>query len=71
MHGGVDKIKPYVDEFINFAKTHPNLTFLVTKVGCGIAGFKISEIAPLFKEAIEVSNITLPYEFCEEILKNK
>ena len=39
MHGGVDAIKPYVDEFIEFAKTRPDLTFLVTRVGCGIAGF--------------------------------
>ena len=37
MHGGVDAIKPYVDEFIEFAKTRPDLTFLVTRVGCGIA----------------------------------
>ena len=40
MHGGVDAIKPYVDEFISFAKLHPELIFLVTKIGCGIAGFK-------------------------------
>ena len=31
MHGGVDVIKPYVDEFITFAKQHPELKFLVTK----------------------------------------
>ena len=63
MQGGVDTIKPYVDEFIKFAKTHPELHFLVTRVGCGIAGFKDEEIAPLFKEALDMSNVSLPKEF--------
>ena len=39
MQGGVETIRPYVDEFIAFAKAHPELTFLVTRIGCGIAGF--------------------------------
>ncbi len=60
MHGGVDVIKPYVNEFIDFAKSHPELKFLVTRIGCGIAGFRDEEIAPLFKDAIEIENIYLP-----------
>lgn len=67
MHGGVDAIKPYVDEFISFAKAHPQLKFLVTKIGCGIAGFTEKEIAPLFKGAIGLDNVSLPKEFCEII----
>ncbi len=67
MQGGVDTIKPYADEFISFAKAHPELTFYVTKIGCGIAGFTFEEIAPLFRDAIEAGNIRLPREF-EEIL---
>ena len=63
MHGGVDAIKPYVDEFIEFAKSHPELTFLVTRIGCGIAGFRDEEIAPLFKECIEIDNVILPRSF--------
>lgn len=63
MQGGVDTIKPYVDEFIKFAKTHPQLKFLVTEIGCGIAGFSVEEIAPLFEQAIEVENIYLPERF--------
>ena len=39
MQGGVDTIKPYTDEFILFAKEHPELLFYVTPIGCGIAGF--------------------------------
>ena len=68
MQGGVDTIKPYVDEFIAFAKQHPEMTFLVTKIGCGIAGFKIDEIAPLFADAANVENIHLPQEFWDELI---
>ena len=67
MQGGVDTIKPYVDEFIAFAKAHPELKFYVTRIGCGIAGFKDDEIAPLFQEAIGVENIILPKSFAELI----
>ena len=70
MQGGVDTIKPYVDDFILFAKEHKELTFLVTRIGCGIAGFRNEEIAPLFKDAICVENIILPKEFVENILSD-
>ena len=60
MQGGVETIKPYVDEFIAFAKQHPELTFLVTRIGCGIAGFTNEEISPLFKDAHGIDNIVLP-----------
>ena len=69
MHGGIDAIKPYVDQFIDFAKRNPKLNFLVTRIGCGIAGFTDEEIAPLFKEAVTVSNIYLPQRFHDIILK--
>lgn len=65
MQGGVETIRPYVDEFIRFAKENAHLTFLVTRIGCGIAGFRDEEIAPLFREAIDVQNIVLPREFVE------
>ena len=63
MQGGVETIKPYVDEFIAFAKSRPDLFFYVTRIGCGIAGFRDKEIAPLFKEAVGVENICLPKSF--------
>lgn len=65
MQGSVHTIKPYVDRFIEFAKKEQALTFYVTKIGCGIAGFQIAEIAPLFKAALGVKNIRLPREFIE------
>ncbi|MBO4741865.1 MAG: hypothetical protein J5605_09555 [Bacteroidales bacterium] len=63
MQGGVETIKPYVDEFIDFAYRHPELIFLVTPIGCGIAGFTAEEIAPLFGGALEIKNVLLPKDF--------
>lgn len=63
MQGGVETIKPYVDEFISFAKSRPDLFFYVTRIGCGIAGFRDKDIAPLFKDAAGVENICLPKSF--------
>ncbi len=63
MQGGVETIKPYVDDFIAFAKARPELFFYVTPIGCGIAGFRDEEIAPLFSAALEVENICLPESF--------
>ena len=67
MQGGVETIKPYVDEFLTFASQHPELHFLVTPIGCGIAGFEPDDIAPLFVSAKEIENISLPEEFWEII----
>ena len=69
MQGGVETIKPYVDQFVGFAKEHTELFFYVTRIGCGIAGFKDSDIAPLFKEAMGIANICLPKAFAE-VLKD-
>ncbi len=63
MQGGVETIRPYVDEFIQFAATHPENMFLVTRIGCGIAGFRDEEIAPLFAKAVALPNVCLPERF--------
>lgn len=68
MHGGVDDIKPYIDDFMKFAIAHPELKFLVTEIGCGIAGFTVDEISPLFKDAIGVDNIYLPKSFVDNVM---
>ncbi|HLO91290.1 MAG TPA: hypothetical protein VK172_09010 [Lentimicrobium sp.] len=65
MQGGVETIAPYVDEFIEFAQSNPQKFFYVTRIGCGIAGFTDKEIAPLFRNALEVKNICLPEAFLE------
>ena len=63
MHGGVDAIAPYVDDFIEFACQNSDMKFYVTRIGCGIAGFRDEEMAPLFRDALNVSNIVLPESF--------
>lgn len=68
MQGGVETIRPYVDEFIRFADCHPEYKFLVTRIGCGIAGFTDKEIAPLFVGAISLPNIHLPLSFWQELV---
>ena len=70
MHGGVETIEPYVTEFIAFAKAHPELFFYVTRIGCGIAGFRDNEIAPLFAEALGVENICLPESFMKVLINS-
>lgn len=70
MHGGPEAIRPYVDEFICFAADHPELHFFVTEIGCGIAGFTPEEIAPLFRNAVKVKNISLPERFWNVLRAN-
>lgn len=67
MQGGIDTIKPYVDDFIDLAREWDQTTFYVTRIGCGIAGFKDSEIAPLFDEALDLYNVRLPESFVKII----
>ncbi len=69
MQGGVETIRPYVDQFIDFAKEHPALFFYVTRIGCGIAGFSDREIAPLFRDALAVDNICLPESFVKVLVE--
>lgn len=63
----IDEIRPYVDEFIQFAISNPNLIFLVTEIGCGLSKYKPKDIAPLFKESIDIINIHLPSRFWHKI----
>ena len=63
MSGSLEAIAREVNEFIQFADSHPELTFLVTRIGCGIAGYTDAEIAPLFARAYSLPNVYLPAEF--------
>jgi hypothetical protein len=55
------RIKRYVAEFIEYAREKPNIEFLVTEIGCGLAGYKPSDIAWMFRDA--PNNVTLPKSF--------
>ncbi|MGL5979370.1 MAG: A1S_2505 family phage non-structural protein [Phocaeicola sp.] len=67
MQGGLETIKPYVDDFIDFAKKHYEFYFLVTRIGCGIAGFRVDEVAMLFKDAVNLPNVALPGDFSKTL----
>lgn len=64
----IKEIKPFVDKFIQFAKENDNLKFLVTEIGCGLAGLKHKDVAPLFKDAVDVPNIHLPSKFWHKLI---
>lgn len=59
----LDKMQEAVDRFIDFARQHRELRFLVTPVGCGIAGHNINDVAPMFSACIKLENVTLPADF--------
>lgn len=44
-------IESYVEDFVHFTLTHPTMSFYVTPVGCGLAGYQHGQIAPLFSQA--------------------
>lgn len=61
----ISQVQASIERFIDYTKSHQNQTFLVTRIGCGIAGFTDEEIAPLFKNALGHNNIILPKSFVE------
>ena len=57
----LNQIRHYIKQFIEFANEHPDMTFKVTRVGCGMAGYSDKQIAPLFLKAPK--NCQLPEEW--------
>lgn len=62
-----NEVKAAVDRFIAFAKANPDLFFLVTRVGCGIAGYHDEEMAQFFVDALELQNVSLPKSFVDAL----
>jgi hypothetical protein len=67
----VNEIGYYVDDFMNFTQVHKELNFLVTEIGCGFAGYKPSDIAPLFLKSANYKNVFLPQSFIDHLEKEK
>ena len=59
----LDVIMFYIGRFIQYAKRHPERDFYVTQIGCGLAGYTPEDIAPLFKETVDLENVYLPESF--------
>ncbi|MCR4773596.1 MAG: hypothetical protein K5854_04495 [Prevotella sp.] len=64
---GMQNMNEAIKRFISFATQHPELRFLVTQIGCGIAGYSASQIAPMFKECIPLENVALPSDFWKSL----
>ena len=71
MQGGVETMKPYVDRFLDLAYEWDQNTFLVTRIGCGIAGFTPEQIAPLFDRALDMYNVVLPRDFYDILIARR
>ena len=70
----LDDIWVHVKRFIDFAHTRPDLKFLVTAVGCGLASYNPSEIAPLFFHPLNKpvpDNVYLPELFVDWYLTHE
>ena len=66
---GIAEMSAAIQRFTLFAAEHSNMRFLVTRIGCGIAGFTADGIAPLFMKAIDLENVILPQDFVEVLTK--
>lgn len=66
----VNEIKPFVDEFYEWAKYHTDNNFFVTEIGCGLAGYKPKDIAPLFYACMDLKNVALPKRFWHKLVKD-
>lgn len=62
---GIQMLAEAIHRFCIFAREHQNMKFLVTRIGCGTAGHSPREIAPLFRDVIELENVSLPADFWE------
>lgn len=58
---GIEVMKEQIERFLEFAAKRPELTFYVTEIGCGIAGYTPDQIAPFFEKA--TYNVILPDSF--------
>ncbi|WP_374945564.1 hypothetical protein [Agreia sp.] len=62
---GLGILEREIGAFVDFAETRPDLTFLVTEIGCGIAGYMPADVAPLFPRV--PLNVRLPESFVSEL----
>ena len=67
---GLAAIEGYVNQFVEYVKANDHVTFYVTAIGCGSAGFTPEQIAPLFKVLVEETNVYLPESFWQ-VLRRK
>lgn len=57
----LSQIQHYIDDFKIYTKNHAKMTYFITSIGCGVAGYKTEEIAPMFKGISH--NVIFPHSF--------
>ena len=67
MNVSLEQLEQYIEGFLGYASLHPWLTFYVTRIGCGNAGWKDEQIAPLFSQIL-LANVILPKEWIKQII---
>lgn len=67
----INRIGKYVKNFIKYASEHPELNFLITEIGCGLAGLTPEQVAPLFEPCINMINVYLPKRFVKILSDDK
>lgn len=65
----VARIQEYVTDFLDAAAAFPDRVFLVTAIGCGLAGLPPAIVAPMFRSAMPMKHVRLPREFWTELLR--
>ena len=60
-----------VKRFKDYVNNNPQFTFLITPVGCGHAGFNVTEVSVLFKDLVTYKNVMLPKTFIDEYIKDE
>lgn len=63
----LEQIRGYVHDFVRYASEHPKRIFLVTEIGCGLAGYSPEQIAPMFADCVKMENVHLPERFWDKL----
>jgi hypothetical protein len=64
----LSKIAHHIEVFGECVRANPDKVFLVTEVGCGLAGLKVEDVAPLFKGLAKEPNIVFPQSFVKYLV---
>lgn len=57
------EINEYVCDFVDYVLANPNEQFFITRIGCGLAGYRDEDIAPMFHQIAENVNCSFPEEW--------
>lgn len=59
----IEAISKYVLKFLNHVHNNQQYVYYLTPIGCGLAGYKHEDIAPLFIQGLQLPNLMMPDEW--------